>query len=221
MNDAKHIPAKLFLSIVVPLVIVTFGGFITYGSAGAFFFPAAGQVSNEVNGPAAIYYGLTLVVALMFFLMRQGYKWYEMIAMGVMSLIYSISMQKMTPTVFRPIYLYIVPLLLFFFAMWLILKYIFLNKKIRQARLIIFSVLGAAGFSLAFKVQFLLLRQQTDSSFLQSRFMSGLMLLIFIGFGLSLAEYIIIKLEDSGKAITPIRYVPKDKTDTDDDDEDN
>jgi len=174
-----------------------------------------------VNGPAAIYYGLTLVVALMFFLMRQGYKWYEMIAMGVMSLIYSISMQKMTPTVFRPIYLYIVPLLLFFFAMWLILKYIFLNKKIRQARLIIFSVLGAAGFSLAFKVQFLLLRQQTDSSFLQSRFMSGLMLLIFIGFGLSLAEYIIIKLEDSGKAITPIRYVPKDKTDTDDDDEDN
>jgi hypothetical protein len=219
MNDAKHIPVKLFISIVVPLVIVTFGGFITYGSAGAFFFPATNQVSNEANGPAAIYYGLTLVVALMFFLMRQGYKGYEMIATGIISLLYSLALQRMTPTVFRPIYLYIVPLLLFFFAMWLILKYIFLNKPMRQFRLLIFSILGAAGFTLAFKIQFLLLKQQTDSAFLQARFLSGLMLLIFMGFGLSLAEIIIIKLEESGREITPIRYVPKDDSNMDDDDE--
>ncbi len=219
MNESKYIPAKLFISLAVPLIAVTFGGLIVYGTASAFFFPLANQTSGEVNGPAAIYYGLTLVIALMFFLMRQNYKWYEFIAMGVMSLIFSISMQKMTPNVFRPIVLYLVPLLVLFLIMWTILKYIFLNKSFRQFRLLVFSLLGAAGFTLAFKIQFMLLKQLTDSTFMQSRFLSGLMLFIFMGFGLSVAEFLIIKLEEKDKEIVPIMYKPKDETDMDEDDE--
>lgn len=220
MNEAKYIPAKLAISLIVPLLIVTFGGLIVFGTFEAFFFPSAAQSAGETNGPAAIYYGLTFVIALMFFLMRQGYKTFEFIALGVLSLIYSISMQKLTPNVFRPIYLYFVPLLVFFLLMWLILKFIFLNKHLRQIRLLLFALAGSGAFTLAFKIQFILLRQLTSDTFIQSRFFSGLMLFICIGFGLSLAEFAILKMEVKSKGMTPVTYTPKDSNVLDDDDED-
>jgi len=197
MNDAKLIPIKLLLSLIIPLIAVTIGGFIVYQSPSAFFFATQGQSGAESNGPAVIYYALTLVIALMFFLMRQGYKGYEIVAFSLLTLVYSLSLKRMTPGVFRPIHIYIIPLLVFFFIVWLILKFIFLNKSIRVARLILFSILSSAAFALAFWIQYLLLSQQTADTFLQSRFLSGLMLFIFMGFGLSMAEFIIIKLETS------------------------
>jgi hypothetical protein len=196
MQDSKLIPAKLLISLLVPMLIVTLGGLLVYKTAEAFFFPSPVQVSTESNGPAVIYYALTLVIAMMFFLMRQKYKWYEIIAFSSLSLVYSLSLQRMTPGIHRPVYLYFIPLILLFILIWLILKYIFLNKRIRSMRLLLFSLLSSAAFTMAFGLQYAMLKQPVDSAFLQSRFFSGLMLFIFIGFGLSLAEFIIIRLEN-------------------------
>lgn len=193
MNEAKSITAKLFISIIIPLIIVTFGGLIVYQTPAAFFYPSVNQVNAESNGPAVTYYALTFVIALMFFLMRQGYKLYEFIAIGAISMIYSLSLKKMTPLVTRHLYLFFVPLLAFFLIAWLVMKYVFLNKHIRSMRLLLFALLNSAAFTFAFWLQYILLRLRTDNMFLQSRFVSGLMLFIFMGFGLSMAEFIIIK----------------------------
>jgi hypothetical protein len=190
MNDSKLTAAKLFISILVPLVIVTFGGFIVYQTPAAFFFPSPGQSATESNGPAVIYYALTFVIALMFFLMRQKYRWYEVIAFSSMSMVYSLSLKAMTPGIIRPVYTYFIPLMVFFIIIWVVLKFIFLNRSLRVMRLLLFSLFCSAAFSLAFWLQYIMLKLPIDSTFLQSRFISGLMLFIFIGFGLSLAEYI-------------------------------
>jgi hypothetical protein len=220
MNEYKMIPIKLLISVIVPLMAVTLGGFIVYQTPSAFFFPSANQVTGESNGPAVIYYALTLVIALMFFLMRQGYKWYEFITIGVLSVVYSLSLKGLTPQVFRPIYIYLVPLLVFFGVSWLIMKYIFLNKHLRQARLILFAILCSAAFTFAFWLQYIMLRQQMADSFIQSRFVSGLMLFIFMGVGLSQADFFIIRLEQKPKEIKPITLESLSKKDWDDDLED-
>lgn len=195
MNESRNIMIKLLIAVLVPLLIVTLGGLIIYQTFAAFFFPATETGIAESNGPALIYYSLTFVIAVMFFLLRQGYKGFEFIALGLMALVYSISMQKMTPVVHRPIYIYFLPLLAFFIMLRFILKYIFLNKSFRSARLLLFSLLSAAAFTITFWLQYVLLRQMTEANFLQARFISGLMLFIFLGFGLSLAEFFIIKIE--------------------------
>jgi hypothetical protein len=202
MNDSKQVFAKLVISLTVPLLIVTLGGLIVYKTFTAFFFPETIPGTAEVNGPAVIYYALTLVIALMFFLMRQGWKSYEFIAMGVMSLVYALSLQKLTPQIHRLLYLYFIPLLVFFLLMWLILKLIFLNKHVRGVRLLLFALLGSAAFTLTFRLQYVLLHQHVAGDFMQSRFMSGLMLFIFMGFGLSLADFMIMKMEHKDVVLT-------------------
>jgi hypothetical protein len=219
MNEAKTIQARLFISLITPLLVVTLGGLIVYGSVSAFFFPAVNPAMGESNAPAAVYYGLTLVVALMFFLMRQGYKWTEFIAIAVMSVVFSISMQKMSQVLIVPIYIYIIPILVFFLLMWLVLKFVFLNKHMRQLRLLIFSIFGSGAFTLAFKLLYMLLHQPTNGAFVQSRFMSGLMLFICMGFGLSLAELMILKLEDRTRLKVNPQDTIKDKDDKEADDE--
>ncbi len=199
MNEAKSITAKLIISIVVPLIIVTFGGLIIYQTPAAFFYPAVNQANAESNGPAVTYYALTLVIALMFFFMRHGFKLYEVIAIGAMSVVYSLSLKRMTPGIFRPIYLFLVPILIFFLLAWLVMKYIFLNQHVRSIRLILFALLNSVAFTFAFWLQYIMIGYNVDNAFLQSRFVSGLMLFIFIGFGLSVAEFIIIKSLEKAK----------------------
>ncbi len=195
MNDAKLIPAKLLISLLIPLLVVTLVGIFVYQSPSAFFFAAEGSAAAESNGPAVIYYALTLVIALMFFLMLQGYKGYEIVAFGLLTLVYSLSLKRMTPGVFRPIHIYMIPLLAFFFIAWLVLKYIFFNRRVHAMRLILFSVLNSIAFTLAFWIQHRFLKLPTDGAFLQSRFVSGLMLFIAMGLGLSIAQNIIVRLE--------------------------
>ncbi len=207
---------KLLITVLVPLIIVTLGGLIIYQTFSAFFYPATETGNAEINGPALIYYSLTFVVAVMYFLLRQGYKGYEFIALGLMALVYSLSMQKLTPEIHRPIYIYFLPLLAFFLMMRFILRYIFLNKAFRSARLLLFSLLSAAAFTITFWLQYVLLRQMTEANFLQARFISGLMLFIFMGFGLSLAEFITIKIKGEwalkGSDMQKSETVDRDKT---------
>jgi hypothetical protein len=204
MNESKLTAVKLFISLLVPLVAVTLGGFIVYQTPAAFFYAATGQATTETNGPVVIYYALTLVIALMLFLMRQRYKWTEIIAFLSLSLVFSLSMQKMTPGVFRPLYLYFIPLLIFFGISWLVLKYIFLNRRVRVMRLLIFSLAEAAAFAAAFELQYVMLKLPADSVFLQAKFVSGLMLFIFMGVGLAQAEYILARMERKSAGLQPV-----------------
>jgi hypothetical protein len=203
MNESKFIIVKLLLAIIIPFIAVTIGGFIVYQTPSAFFFSSGGQNTAESNGPAVIYYSLTLVITLMFFLMKQKYRWYEVIAFLSLSMVYAISLKQLTPGVDRPLYLYFIPLVLMFALIWLILKYIFLNIRMRSMRLILFSLLSSAAFSLAFLLQYIMLKLPMDGIFMQSRFFSGLMLFIFMGFGLSMAELSMIKLDLKLKGKTP------------------
>jgi len=221
MNESKLTPLKFFITLFIPLIIVTFGGFIVYQSPSAFFYPAQSQSVTESNGPAVIYYALTFVISLMYFLMKQQYRMYEFVALGVMSLIYSLSLKRMTAFVFRPIHLYLVPLLVFFLLIWAILKYIFINQYLRHARLILFTLTSSAAFTFAFWLQYTMVGLKMEESFFQNRFFSGIMLFVFVGFGLSVTEFFISRIEQYLLDKQKLNQVPAAKRTTDDEDEDN
>ncbi len=186
---------KLFIALIIPLVVVTLGGIFIYKSVTAFFFTKHLGVVQESNGPAVIYYSLTLVLALMFYFMREGLRGYEFAVYGSLSLVYSLSLSRITAIVGRPFFIYLIPMLLFFSLMWLVLKFIFLNRNFRSFRLLLFALLAAGAFSAAFIVQNLLLGALVTMQFVHSKFLSGLMLFIFMGFGFSLADYVVLKAE--------------------------
>ncbi|MFB3844688.1 MAG: hypothetical protein ACE14O_02925 [Candidatus Cloacimonadaceae bacterium] len=196
MNGAKATLLKFAVSLLLPLIIVTLGGLLVYGSFNSFFFVDTSSEGAEVNGPAVIYYALTCVVALMYFFMRMKYTGYEFIALTVMSLIYSLSLQKLTPAIHRLLILYFLPLIVIFLLLWLILRFIIFNRSMRAIRLLLFALLGSGVFTLTFSLQMLLLHQQVTEEFLQGRFFSGLLLFVFMGFGLSLADDVILKLDE-------------------------
>ncbi len=197
MNDAQRMFLRLALTVLVPLLAVTLGGLMMYQTFTAFFFPVTASGSGEFNGPAAIYYALTFVVALMYFFQKQGLKGFDLIALGLLALVYSLALQNLTPLVHRPIHVYILPQLALFLLLWLVLKYIFMNRMFRTVRLIIFSVLGAAAFTISFWLQYALLHQIREANFLQVRFLSGLFLFVFMGVGLTIVENILLRMDIS------------------------
>lgn len=218
MNDQKKVLLNLAISVLIPLIAVTLGGLIVYGTPSLFFNSTLNPMNQASDAPAVMYYGLSFVLILMYFLMRQRFTGYEFVAYGLMSLAYSLTLKKHTPMVQNPLLAYMLPMLLFFTLSWVIMKYVFLNPKLRQIRLLIFAVLNAAAFSLAFYVQFLLLRQITAPDFLQTRFMSGIMLFIFLGFGFTVADFIMCRME---KDNCPTLEKPVQTTPADEDDEEN
>ncbi len=209
-KDPRITYARLIVSIAAPLLLVTLGGLIVYGSFSAFLSLGPQSKTTAANGPAVIYYGLAFVIALMFFLMREGYAGYEFIALGAVSLAFALSLQRTVPAAHRPLYAYLAPLLLFFLLMWPILKLIFLNPLVRAFRLVIFALFSAAAFSIAFWLMFLLLKLPVEPGFIQTKFFSGLLLFIFLGVGLSIAELVMRKMVKSEKLKTSpdIEYHP-------------
>jgi hypothetical protein len=165
-----------------------------------------------------LYYGIGFLMAAIFYLLREFRSGYEFVAIGIISLIYSFALKNMKIVISSPIYVFLLPILLFFGCAWLIMKFIFLNRSFRQARLLMFTLLNSAAFGLAFYVQYLLLGQEVPAGFFQARFMSGLMLFIFLGFGLTIAEYLILKIEVKAKRHSS--SLDLDAADQDDDEKD-
>lgn len=194
MSDSKYIVLNLLVIFVTCALSVTLGGHLVYQSTESFFNLSSDLNKMNAVSPATIYYTLTLVIGLMYFLLKLNFRLYELISSGILSIVFALSMSKMVPGVYRPIYIFLIPLVMLFVSEWIILKFIFLNARFRAIRLLLFSILSAIALTIAFRVQFFMLQYPISSDFFQARFLSGIMLFIFLGFGLSMSEFIISKI---------------------------
>jgi len=193
MNKQLEFALKLAIALILPLLIVTAGGIFVYSSQGFFLSSDQGKATGSVS-PSAMYYGITVLLALLYFTLRQGMKHLDWALILAGFIIYSIALNRLEGYSSHSVFVFVLPLVVFFIGMRYILCYVFLWPALRQIRLLSFSLIAAILFSLVFRLQFFLLKQQVESNFWQNRFLNGLMLFICLGFGLSLADYFILKL---------------------------
>lgn len=77
----------------------------------------------------------------------------------------------------------------------LIVKFVFYIKTIFRFRTILFGFAGAAIFSVYLAFLYQLLTIQLPEGFWNATFMYGLVTYVFIGFGMSMADLIILRLD--------------------------
>lgn len=195
MNDRILLFIRIAMSLIIPLIAVTIGGMIVYGNPSTFFCASPGATQQTGNAPAMVYYGITVVLSLMYILMKQSNKGYELILIAVISLVFGVLMQRIPHSVHRALYAFTIPILVFFGFAWLVLKYVFFNPPLRQVRLLLFTLLCACGYSVSMWLQYLLSKALIEPGFLQSRFISGVMLFVFLGLGFTMMELFMSRLE--------------------------
>ena len=94
MKDTKLIPIKLLL---IPDNSVDCGNYrriYRLSDTDCFFLCGTEVKLRRKQRSGCDLLCADLVIALMFFLLRQGYKGYEFIALGLLSLVYSLSLKR-------------------------------------------------------------------------------------------------------------------------------
>lgn len=87
--------------------------------------------------------------------------------------------------------------------LWLILRYTFLAKSLIKIRTLIFSFVSALVLGTYLKILMLLLKQPKAANTFMDYFLNALVLFIFIGVGISLANLVIVRkeIDEAKKAI--------------------
>lgn len=157
------------------------------------------MLSGMKSGPAglALLYismGAALLTGLIALFVRYlGGKWHYLIAV-VMALVYSaLSLQAMNaPISIMPLFLIN---LVFGVLTIMIVNYVFYVKTLFRFRTIFMGLLGALIFSTYLGFLYMLLTIELPEGYWNASFMYGLILYVFIGFGMSMADLIILRMD--------------------------
>ncbi|MCB5261991.1 MAG: hypothetical protein LHW64_05435 [Candidatus Cloacimonetes bacterium] len=147
-------------------------------------------------GPPLMYIGLgaAFLTGLMALYIRYlGGHWHYLLAI-VISLIYSALSFKMMGAPISIMSLFMINLV-FSILTILIVNYVFYIKTLFRFRTLLFGLAGALIFSAYLAFLYQLLTIELQDGFWNVSFMYGLILYVFIGFGLSMADLIILRLD--------------------------
>lgn len=184
MEDTKLMPRHLSL-LILPVIVAILGGLILTNSLAKFMGTGSKGISQ-----AELYFALSLLSAALAFSWRYLPR-YVTWAVGLfLPLLFAVISY---PQLGSQISFWVLSLLDIGFAgcLWLILRFTFFFKRILRMRTVAFSIAAALLFTGYMKVLYALLGQALPSG----TFINALFLFIFIGFGLSLADIIIIRQE--------------------------
>lgn len=157
------------------------------------------MLSGMQSGPGGlplmyINFGAALLTGLMALFIRYlGGQWHYLIAV-LISLIYAIlSLNLMhAPISLMPLFLIN---LAYSVLTILIVNYVFYIKTLFRFRTIIFGLVGGLIFSAYLAFLYRLLTVELPEGFWNTSFMYGLILYVFIGFGISMADLIILRMD--------------------------
>ena len=148
------------------------------------------------GGPSLMHIslGAALLTGLMALFVRYlAGQWHYLIAIVASMLYAGLSLRMMNaPISILPLFLVN---LLYSVLTILIIKFVFYIKTIFRFRTILFGVAGAAIFSVYLAFLYQLLTVQLPQGFWNATFMYGLISYVFIGFGMSMADLIILRLD--------------------------
>ena len=184
MHDTKLLPRHLML-LALPVVLAMLGGYFLTGNLQNFMGAAAKGISQ-----AELFFAISFLCASLAFSWRHLPSF---VTWGVVLFFPLVFTVIAFPQLGEKVDFIILSLMNIVFAagVLLILRITFFYKKLIRMRTALFSIAAAALLTAYMKVLYTLLKQ----SFPSSTFINALFLFIFIGFGLSLADIIIIRME--------------------------
>lgn len=184
MHDTKLMPRHLIL-LVLPVALAMIGGYILTGDLQNFMGPAGKGISQ-----AELFFAISFLCASLAF----SWRYLPSFATWGVLLFFPLVFAVISfPQLGKKISFIILSILNIAFAagILLILRYTFFYKKLIKMRTAAFSIGAAALLTAYMKMLYILLKQ----AFPSSTFINALFLFIFIGFGLSLADIIILRME--------------------------
>lgn len=174
---------QYLLILVFPLIASWIGSILAGMNSGA-----SGLSFSQLSLGIAFVTG-TLAISLKYL----TWPWHYLLAIVISALLALLSLQAIR----APISIFPLFLLNLTYALLtlLALRYVFYIKFLFRIRTILFGVVGAILFSIYLAALYTLLTIELPSGFWNASFLYGLILYVFIGFAMSLADLVILQME--------------------------
>jgi hypothetical protein len=189
MERHKLTPRHVLL-LALPVLAAIMGGLLTSGSLAEFMTLTGAKGIS----PAQFFFALSLLVGALSFSWRSLPRNVSYAIVLFFPLIYSILMSR-TLGVKSSLFLLYGVNLVFCVSIALALRFIFFAKSLIRIRTVAFAAVAALVQASYFQVLYLLLSDEYNQSSFATNYVSAIFLFIFIGFGLSVADIIIIRKE--------------------------
>jgi len=191
MNQTKIMPRHLLL-IFVPVMAAVLGGLLFNGNLKSFMQASSGRGISQ----AQLYLGISLLCGALAF----GHRCLSIVFRWAIALFLPLIFSfQVLPQLGKTTSLSIIFILNLAFALglWLILKFVFFSRNLIKVRTVVFALLAALLLTLYFRLLFLVLGMPFATAMWSGYYWNSLFLFIFVGFGLSLADIVIIRKEVS------------------------
>ncbi len=207
MERIKIMPRHILL-LALPVLVATIGGMLTSGSLEAFMsVPGYRGIS-----PAQFFFGISLLVGLLSFSWRCLPK---NVLAGIIlfyPLVCSILMTKVLG-IRASLFLIYGLNLMFSIGIMGILWVTFFTRKMIRIRTAAFAALSGVLQALYFQMLYTLISPAYNQASFVNNFMSAFFLFIFVGFGLSVADVIVIRKEVEEEKREMYRHIDEDDDD--------
>ncbi len=201
---------ELILVVLLPILAAMIGGTFIYGGFRSFSGLGMDPIDKGMIGPFEIYFGCSLLLGILSLLYRYLRTPYYWLVPLVLSIVYSIFISRNTVYQIGMTKAFI-PIFLLSIVLSLITCLVFFNSRFMQFRTMVFGILSAISMAAYFRLVLILMNVPAEPGFWMNRFVSSLFLFIFVGFGMSFADLIVVKAE--------LKRMPSLSDDADDEDE--
>ncbi len=189
MERLKLMPRHILL-LALPVLAAMLGGLLTSGSLQAFMtLPGAKGIS-----PAQFFFAVSMLVGAIAFSWRCLPRSFTAAVVLFFPLAYSIVMSR-TLGIKSSLFLVYGLNLVFCISLALTMWLTFFSKLMIRIRTAAFAAIAALMQTLYFQVLYMLLGSSYTRSSITTNYLSAFFLFIFIGFGLSIADIVIIRKE--------------------------
>ncbi|PKN79276.1 MAG: hypothetical protein CVU48_05685 [Candidatus Cloacimonetes bacterium HGW-Cloacimonetes-1] len=177
------------LIVILPIATALLGGALIYGG-----FPQFKEFEPNSGSPSAmhIYLGAAIiigVISLLYKYIQSRFYWFAAI---LLPLIFAISSRIFLGGEVK-IYQYFVPMLVFGILSTIIVSKVFYFPVIQRFRTILFALLSALALTLFYRAFYIMIGVPIEPGFWINKYVNSLYLFIFIGFGMSFADLIIMR----------------------------
>ncbi len=177
------------LIVILPIAIALLGGALIYGG-----FPQFRDFEPNSGSPSAmhIYLGASIIIgliALLYKYLQNRYYWFAAI---LLPLIFAILSGIFLGGDVK-IYQYFVPMLVFGILATIIVCKVFYFPVIQRFRTLLFALLSALALTLFYRAFYIMIGVPIEPGFWINKYVNSLYLFIFIGFGMSFADLIIMR----------------------------
>ena len=188
MGNTRIMPRHLLL-LALPIGTAIIGGMINTNNLSSFMVAGGRGISQ-----AQLYFSISLLTGILAFSLRCLTKTITYLSIVIVPLVYALLAMPYLGNDINFVALYALNLS-FAAGLWLALRYIVFAKSMLRVRTMGFALVSAILLSLYYKLLFMLLKIPFTSSNWSGYFWNSLFLFVFIGFGLSIADVVVLRKE--------------------------